>query len=303
MQIVELIPTVVAPLALVTAILGYIGWVRTRAFYNYFGLSSSLVSLSPQDYVLRSAEPIFGAVYGLTLWSIGLLVADRILMWLLGRLDRWEKWVRWALVGLGAALIVVSLNSAGDEASVGVIPPITPALLVGLGAVVLLRYGMGSAGRDSLLPPAAVGVSMVAIALAGFWATTFYAQTLGKGAAEAIDQNPRDLPVVTVYSREPLDLPGTNVAARRILDQDQQWNYQYTGARLLTYSNNRWFLIPEPQSPCYRSPVTVLPDTDTIRVETAVPREWPEEAPVVTSSDRPLPTTCKGYTASGDEGI
>jgi hypothetical protein len=129
-----------------------------------------------------------------------------------------------------------------------------------------------SARRVGLLPPATVGFAVVVLALAGFWATTVYAQNLGVGAAEAIDRDPRILPVVTVYSREPLDLPGTNVVAYRIMDQDSRWNYRYIGARLLTYSNSRWFLIPEPASRTYRSSVTVLPDTDKIRVETAVAR-------------------------------
>jgi hypothetical protein len=272
MQAVELISTVVAPLALVTAILGYIGWIRTRAFYGYFGLSSSLISFSPQDYVLRSAEVSFGAILLLTLAGAVLLGLDLFLTRLLESSGRWENGARRTLVGLGVVLVLVSLGGATTAASTAVVPPIAGAVLLGLGAVVLLRFGVRSAGRVGLLPPTAVGLAMVVLALAGFWATTTYAQDLGVGAARDIDRNPRSLPVVTVYSRAPIDLPGTNVVAYRILDQDQQWNYRYTGARLLTYSNSRWFLIPEPGSPTYRPSVTILPDTDTVRVETATPR-------------------------------
>jgi hypothetical protein len=56
------------------------------------------------------------------------------------------------------------------------------------------------------------------------------------------------------------------------MDQDDQWSYRYTGARLLLYSNNRWFLIPEQSTESYRSSVTVLPDTDKVRVEVAAPK-------------------------------
>ncbi len=272
MQIVESVSTVVAPLALVTAGLGYIGWIRTREFYGYFGLSPSLFSYSPQDYVLRSAPVGFGAILLLGLAGAVLLGLDRVLTRLLEGRGRRETWARRALVGLGATLVLVSLGGAATAASVAVMPPIAGAVLLALGVIVFLRFGAGSQGRVGLLPPAAVGLAVVMLALAGFWATTVYAQTLGVGAAEAIDRNPRSLAVVTVYSRSPLDLAGTNVVASRLLDQDRQWNYRYTGARLLTYSNNRWFLIPEPGSSAYRSSVTVLPDTDAIRVETAVPR-------------------------------
>lgn len=272
LQIVESVSTVVAPLAFVTAMLGYIGWIRTRAFYSYFGLSPSLVSLSPQDYVLRSADVGFGAVLLLTLAGAVLLGLDRSLTGLLRHVGRWENRARQGLVGLGAALIFISLGGATTAASVAVFPPITGAVLLGLGAVILLRFGAGSTVRVGLLPPTAIGLALVMLALASFWAMTIYARDLGSGAAEAIDRNPRNLPVVTVYSHEPLDLPGTNVVVYRIRDQDQQWNYRYVGARLLTYSNNRWFLVPQPGSAVYRPSVTVLPDTDTIRVETAVPR-------------------------------
>ena len=88
----------------------------------------------------------------------------------------------------------------------------------------------------------------------------------------AIDGDVRSLPVVTVYSNEPLDFPGTNVTATRVLGEDQRWNYRYTGGVLLTYSNERWFLIPEPASGEYRSSVVVLRDSESIRVEAAVPR-------------------------------
>ncbi|MGH3916149.1 MAG: hypothetical protein ACRDTC_22490, partial [Pseudonocardiaceae bacterium] len=165
------------------------------------------------------------------------------------------------LVGLGAVLVFTSLGGATTEASVAVFPPITGAALLGLGAVILLRFGTGSRStrRVRLLPPAAVGLAAVMLVLAGFWAMTIYARDLGNDAAEGISDNPRNVPVVTVYSREPLDLPGTNVIASRVLDPNQQWNYRYVGARLLTYSNNRWFLIVQPESEIYRPSVTILP--------------------------------------------
>ncbi len=141
-QLVELVSTVVAPVAVVTAILGYIGWIRTRAFYSYFGLSPSLVSFSRQDYVLRSAEVSFGAVLLLTLAGAVLLGLDRVLTHLLDRAGRWEHRARQALAGLGATLAIVSLGGARTAASVAVLPPIAGAVLLGLGAAILLRFGV-----------------------------------------------------------------------------------------------------------------------------------------------------------------
>jgi hypothetical protein len=76
---------------------------------------------------------------------------------------------------------------------------------------------------------------------------------------------------VTVYSREPLDLPGANITPSRLFDEDQHWKYRYTGARLLIYANSRWFLISEPKISPYRSAISIVPDIPEVRVEVAVP--------------------------------
>src|SRR5688500_2966104 len=94
-----------------------------------------------------------------------------------------------------------------------------------------------------LLSPAAIGLVFVMLLLGAFWAATVYAKALGLGAAQAVDRDADRLPVVTVYSRDPIDLPGSNMSATRTLKEDQHWSYRYTGARLLMYSNSRWFLI------------------------------------------------------------
>jgi len=274
-QTVESVSAVVAPLTVVTALLFYVGWVRTRAFFDYFGVRPALVGYAPQDYVLHSAEVSFGAVLllafaGLVLVGLDRLVAVRIER-VSGRLL--GKWLRWGLAGLGASLVLIGLGAAATDAAIAVVPPIAGAGLVALGAVLFLRFGTEIPSRQGLLRPGTTGLSAVVLALACFWAATIYARDLGVGAAMAIDRDARRLPVVTVYSSEPLDLPGTNVTATRVFGENQRWNYRYTGAVLLTYSNERWFLIPEPASEDYRSSVVVLRDSESFHVETAVPHQ------------------------------
>jgi len=274
LQTVESVSAVIAPLTVVTALLFYVGWVRTRAFFSYFGVSAALVGFSPQDYVLRSAEVGFGAVLLLALAGVVLVGLDRLVAIVIARVSGrvLGQWVRWGLAGLGASLVLIGLGGATAEAAVAVVPPIAGAGLLALGAVLFLRFGAESPSRQGLLRPGTTGLSIVVLAVACFWAVTIYARDLGVGAAVAIDGDARILPLVTVYSSEPLDLPGTNVIPTRVLGEDQRWNYRYTGAVLLTYSNERWFLIPEPASGDYRSSVVVLRDSESIRVETAVPR-------------------------------
>jgi len=274
LQTVESVSAVIAPLTVVTALLFYVGWVRTREFFSYFGVSAALVGFSPQDYVLRSADVGFGAVLLLALAGVVLVGLDRLVAIVIARVSGrvLGQWVRWGLAGLGASLVLIGLGGARAEAAVAVVPPIAGAGLLALGAVLFLRFGAESPSRQGLLRPGTTGLSIVVLAVACFWAVTIYARDLGVGAAEYLDGDARSLPLVTVYSSEPLDLPGTNVIPTRVLGEDQRWNYRYTGAVLLTYSNERWFLIPEPASGDYRSSVVVLRDSESIRVETAVPR-------------------------------
>jgi len=274
MQIVESVSAVIAPLTVVTALLFYVGWVRTRAFFDYFGVRPALVGYAPQDYVLHSAEVSFGAVLLLALAGVVLAGLDRLVAMVIERVPGrlLGQWLRWGLVGLGASLVLIGLGAAATDAAIAVVPPIAGAGLVALGAVLFLRFGKESPSRQGLLGPGTTGLSAVVLAVACFWAVTIYARGLGVGAAVAIDGDARSQPVVTVYSSEPLDFPGTNVTATRVLGEDQRWNYRYTGAVLLTYSNERWFLIPEPASGGYRSSVVVLRDSESIRVEATKPR-------------------------------
>ena len=274
MQAVESVSSVIAPLTVVTALLFYVGWVRARAFFNYFGVGSTLVGYTPQDYVLHSAEVSIGAVLLLAFAGVVLVGLDRLVATVIERVSGGllGQWIRWGLAGLGASLVLIGLGAATTDAAIAMVPPITGAGLVALGAVLFLRFGAESPSRQGLLGSGTTGLSVVVLALAFVWAATIYAEDLGVKAAVAIDGDARSLPVATVYSSEPLDLPGTNVTATRVLGEDQRWHYRYTGAVLLIYSNERWFLIPEPVSGEYRSSVVVLRDSESIRVETAVPR-------------------------------
>ncbi|HVH21513.1 MAG TPA: hypothetical protein VNA11_03560 [Pseudonocardia sp.] len=273
LQAWQAVASVVAPLTLVTAVLGYVGWVRNRAIFEYFGVSLSLVGFTPQDYLLRSAPIGFGGVLLLTLACAVLLCVNHGAGWLLNRFDGPpRRRIRVGLALIGAVLVMFALVTATPTVMRAGIPSASGAAVLALGTALLLRFGLSLRGESRLLPPGATALCVAFALLAGFWALTAYAKELGDGAARDLDRNVNALPLVTVYSREPIDLAGSRVQPGRIMDQDDQWSYRYTGARLLLYSNNRWFLIPEQSTDSYRSSVTVLPDTEKVRVEVAAPK-------------------------------
>jgi len=131
---------VIAPSTLITALALYSGWARTNAVAAYFGLDSSLLGFSAQDYLLRSADVLFiplGALLlaALLLVSAHLWVADHVPD--NGRVMRWLPVV---LLVVGFGLFTLGAADAVSALSFWT-PFLFPQLSPGLGAI-LLSYGL-----------------------------------------------------------------------------------------------------------------------------------------------------------------
>lgn len=262
---------VVAPVTVLTAMFVYFGFVRTSAFFGYFGVNMGVLKLAVQDYVLRSVDISFGAVARLALFGALLIALDRGVAAALARRapgSRTDRALRWTLTAAGAVLVVFGLTSAVSRTVVAVLSPLIGSLVLAFGAIVMLRFGSTFLtdrpvrGRTNVL-------TGVVLLISGFWAATIYAQDLGQEAARSIDAAVGRLPLVTVFSTEALDLPGRDVSASRISVDEREYRYRYSGLSLLTYSNDRWFVITGRISDGYRSSVAILRDSDAIRVEVA----------------------------------
>lgn len=276
-QFVELATTIVAPITLVTAFLVYFGWIRGKSYYGYFGINQGVLGLSVQDYVLRSTDVTLGAVLRLLTAGVVLVVLDRLIVtWSKRqRADEEKRWLRASLAVCGLALIALGLLLALGIAGGVSVPPLFGAASLGVGAVLVLRLGSTLLHHRVPSPehsPIAGRVTAIAVlVLAAFWASTLYAQDLGQQTARAVDASPgRLLPLVTVFSKEYLDLPGSHVRASEISRQGGTY-YRYKGLYLLTYSNDRWFLITGRYSDGHRSSVVTLHDSEGIRVEVTRP--------------------------------
>ena len=272
-QLIEKGSAVIAPVTVLTALFVYFGFVRTSAFFGYFGVNLGVLKLSIQDYALRSVDVSFGAVARLALVGVLLIVLDQGVAVALARRaagDGTDRALRWTLTASGAVLVVLGLTSAVNRAVAAVLDPLIGSVLLALGAIVMLRFGSAFLGdRDGSSGRRASVLTAVVLVISGFWAATIYAEDLGLEAAQSIDASVGRLPLVTVFSAEPLDLPGQDVSASRITVADQEYRYRYSGLSLLTYSNDRWFVITGRHSDEYHSSVAILRDSDAIRVEVA----------------------------------
>lgn len=273
--LLDLLLTAAAPVTVVTALLVHVGWIRNRSFYGYFGIGQDLLRPSVQDYVLRSVDVTFGAVVRLVAAGLVLILLDRVLVHVLRKRDRRPgvDRVTLGLVVVGAVSLVVGLVSALGITGEAGLPPIVAAAVTAIGVGIVLRLGPSLfAGTSVSLGKPVTFTLYVVLVVALFWAATLYAQDLGRRAARAADVNPAGLPLVTVFSEDFLDLPGSHVQVKPVPGPDGRTRYRYSGMSLLTYSNGTWFLINGRYSDGYRSTVLVLRDSAAIRVEVAAPQ-------------------------------
>src|SRR3954447_5706096 len=138
------ISSVVAPITLVTALLVYTAWTRTKTFFAYFGVDSSVLGLSVQEYLLRSADTAFGLLAWISFGCLTVLVAMRVGSRLIGLLEtRWRRRVHTAVAWLALACIFLGLLSVVWPVVSGVLPPYGAAAILAGGSLVLARTRRG----------------------------------------------------------------------------------------------------------------------------------------------------------------
>ncbi|RSM79000.1 hypothetical protein DMH04_32530 [Kibdelosporangium aridum] len=198
------------------------------------------------------------------------LVLDRLVVMVLNRVH--GKWLVRVLAAVGLVLLV-----GGVLAMLGLIgtPPLLSSIFLGIGAVLTLRFVPALIFRGkkvegfSRRDHAALYTALI---LALFWAATLYAQELGERAARNVDANPASLSLVTIFTKEHLDLPGSDVRPDMVTGLDDRPYYRYSGLSLLAYSNDRLFLVTGRYSSDFRPSIAVIRDTDAVRFEIAAPR-------------------------------
>jgi len=260
-----LVTSVVAPISLIVALLTYFGWTRTGAIYGYFGIDQTVLGLSVQDYLIRSAGVVFQPIAVVVIFALLALVVDQAVVWARGRTSPvLYRSTRWMLVLIGSGAVVVGLDGAVEGADLLVVDPLASACLLGIGATALAIVVKNSPppGNSQLGGVILVFVCMLTSA---FWATAVFASRTGNEVAEQVDRDPESRPALTVLSAEPLDLGGWPVTQSRVELAPDEFRYRYAGARLFAYANGRWVLIVG-RGEAGRLRLLILRDSDAISV-------------------------------------
>jgi hypothetical protein len=273
-QLVEIISLLVPPTALLTGLLFYFGWVRTRQYWNMFGIEHSMLRFSVQDYLLRGIDAVH---LPLTVTLAAILIT----IWGLVGASWWVR--RYQPVGplrvvavvlaiIGAGLLMAGVTGAVRDGAAWL--RVTSLLLTcgifitGLAMAAARQVGrLGSRGRVVHRPwvtPVSVALVSMILMLTMFWFFVDYAGSVGKSQALARAASLPNRSQIVLYSQENLRIEGPGVEMIK-LGHEGTYRFRYTGLTLLLRADDRYFLLPQNWSPGVRS--IVVPISDALRVD------------------------------------
>jgi hypothetical protein len=249
---------VVSQTALLTALLFYFGWARTRATFGYFGVDVSLLGFSTSDYLLRSANSAYRP----------LLVTGIVALLAVALHRRWEPLARLArtpLAVVGLASIAIGLAGLlwgwwGRQLGVWL-----PVCLAAGFAVLAYRSHLVARG-------AAVETFLLsALALLGvFWAVALFAERTGRERAVNLERALGAQAELVLLSKERLAIQGPGVTVDELRLANSAYGFRYGGLRLLIHSDGRYIALPSGWTRG-RASAFVIPDGDGLRAELIAP--------------------------------
>jgi hypothetical protein len=266
----QFIATIGSPIALVTVLLFYFGWVRSDVQARELGYDVSLLALSSQDYVLRSINILFFPFVFVLLVALCLnLLHGRIISRIeqsngirtITRAARVLK-LSWLVTPMLGLILVVFMPSVG----VVILPMMFALGILGtLYGVALQRRLSRDQSRSSVLTQSLI-VALLAVTL--FWSTERVAGAMGAAFADYIAANPGKLISVTIYSPKRLQITAPGVVETRFTDPKSAYEFRYSGLRLLQRSGSKYFLLYDGLDRG-QSRVIVISDDSSMRFEFA----------------------------------
>lgn len=267
---------VVAPSTLVTALLFFLGWSHAFWFFDYFGVNSTSLGLTTQDYLMRSQDAmLLPLLYGGCFLAVFLLWRKVLYTRFMGRTSRRSR-RRWSAAVGAAGLLVAAValtNSVRPTplrsvVGLGGLAVVLGVLLI-LAALHLLRADPSDPLHAGLrLSVGEWCVTFVLIGVGLFWAVADYAAAVGTTRAIEQVEGLSDLPGVAVMSETDLALagPGVTETSCGVDGEETTFRYRYDGLKLVLQSGNQYFLLPVEWNRD-TGVAFLLPRTATIRLD------------------------------------
>jgi hypothetical protein len=108
-ELAEAVGLITAPAAGFATLAFYFGWRRTNTYAQYFGLDNSVLGFSFQEYVLRSAAPVYRIVQVSVAIGIAALLLHRLARRKRGQIP--NRRIGVALLGVGGWLLLAWLGA------------------------------------------------------------------------------------------------------------------------------------------------------------------------------------------------
>jgi hypothetical protein len=286
----QLLLPIVAPTTIIAALMIYLGSVWVNARLKLYGLTPDVLDLSPQDYMLQSADATFRPL----LWPLLAIVilGPAYVLFISGIAAPATAARRRGggptVVGLLACLLgfLGTVGAVRYNVSFPVVPLgiLVGVLLLGLARRLraLTGHGVSRLQAEAPLLYTFWSVALVCVlALTLLWGVAYYVRGEAFASAQAGLADPYDLPRVAVYAPERLHIEGegvTEIALPQARGEAARYRYRYEGLRLLIHANKRFFLIPACSGRNGLPRAIALPDHDSIRVDLALPHGRPDAA-------------------------
>ncbi|MFC8529718.1 hypothetical protein [Nocardia sp. NPDC057227] len=260
--------------ALLTALLYYIGWVYSHAWYRYYGIDVAMLGYSIPDYILRSPNAALPPLMlGLVAALAGIAIARRLPAEAAVRNARRRRLLRgWRLlvVALGVLALAGALLTQFFKPAA---PPWVVPLLLLAGAL-LLGHTIDLGNRYPAVlgarPERGAGHAVLALGVvAVIWTVGAYADALGGANARRTAESgfPED-PQVLVFSVDRLAVEGTSAGVAEVTAPGEKYRYVYSGLRMIGRSTDGYLLVPQGWRRG-RDRVFVVPRADGIRIDIA----------------------------------
>jgi hypothetical protein len=272
----RVIGSIVAPASLITALMYYFGVQHASWFFQYFGVNYTMMDLTLQDYLIRSADGLFVPLVALAALSLLSLWVYRFTA---GRLS--EAAVQtvqsvgiFASIVLGAATIGVALVGV----LLGPLPfekyYAVPGLCLAAG-VVLLALASNLQRRRAGRPPLPVwvaacewGALFIVVSVGLFWSVTQYSKAVGTTRGHNTEIKLAAAPNAILYSEKKLSLPSSveESTCQQEDGSEASYRYKYANLKLIFASSTQYFLLPS-NWPSDGSVAMVIPRSESLRLD------------------------------------
>jgi hypothetical protein len=262
-----LVGQVVGNASFLTAALVYMGWAYENSLLEHFNVSALSLNISVQQYVLKSLNVFFqrNIFFGVAALAFVIAAVNRFMhgnntgktsSTMSAHQDR-------RLVWLGVVMLIVLAWLGSEHDWFARISGVFYILLALLATGLLLLAWPGRGNASNQFPYA---LAIVVAAGCALWIAGDYAAGLGSTDAENFTHQ---LPSVSLYSTQPLNLTGRGVACKAIpgTPVGSQYRYRCVGLYLLyNQAGTAYYLLPADWK-SKRDPTYIIGDSDQIRVE------------------------------------